>query len=215
MSFASLSGIPIMSGRMVIPFVGAWHASLVLTLPTPSPGPQPLLIGTATWLCAPVRDVAFAGQRGVLVVGGSGGWRRSVSPKQYGQGTVPVAAILADAAAACGEMQPVGATGTVSAYCRKGSPATAGTVLQELLGDAWYIDATGVVQAKPRPPKPIVSQFQAMSVDGATGIYEIATDSLGDWIPGATFSGPTVSGTVSRVMHTFAPDMIRTEVMVS
>lgn len=215
MSFASLSGIPVLAGRMVIPFAGMWHASLVLATDTPSPGPQPLLIGATTWACTPVRDGTFAGQRGVLLVGGTGGWRTSISPKQYGQGTVPVQAILADAAVACGELPPVGATGTVSAYCRKGSPSAASACLQELLADAWWCDNTGTVRATPRLPKPIVSPFQAMATSESSGIYEIATEALNDWAPGSTFIGPTVSGTVSRSMYVFEPGSVRLEVMVS
>lgn len=215
MSYATLGIAPVLVGRMVIPFAGLWHASLVLTSDTPSPGPQILTIGTSTWICSPVRDIVFSGQRGILVVGGSGGWRTSVSPKQYGQGAIPIAGILADAATACGELPPVGAVGVVPAYVRKGAPYAAATVLQELLGDGWWVDDTGVVQATPRLPAPVLSPFDAMSVDGAVGLYEIATESPFDWTPGATFLGTTVSGTVSRVMHAITPDRLRTEIMVT
>jgi hypothetical protein len=215
MSFATLSGLDILSARVVFPFAGIWHASIVLAGVAPSPGPQVLLIGTASYLCAPVRDITFAGQRGVLVVGGSGGWRTPVPPKQYGQGAVPIQAILIDAAASCGELPPIGATGSVAAYVRKGSPYTASTALQELLGNAWWMGPTGNVQAIPRLPTPIVSLFDAMAVNASSGVYQIATESPQDWVPGCTFLGPTVSGTVSRVTHFIEPGTLRTEVMVT
>ena len=215
MSSALLSGIPVTSGRIVWPFSGLWHASLMLATPTLPSGPQVLLFDGVSWTCFAVRSLSFSGMRGVLVVGGFGGWGKPVPPKQYGQGAVPTAAVLTDAAVACGEPPPVGAVGTVPAFVRQGPPATAGSVLQQLLGDGWWVNQAGTVQCTPRLPKPVLSPFQAIALDGAPGIYTIATETPGDWIPGATFIGPTVSGTASRVSHALLPGTIRTEVMAA
>jgi hypothetical protein len=217
MSFATLTGIDVLAGRVTVPYSGAWHADLVLCTPIDVPGPQTLLLGTVAWTCAYVRDIAFAGRRGVRVVGGLGGWRTTIPAKQYGGGFIPTQAVLADAAAACGELPPVVSPTlppTLGAgWCR--GQDVAGATLQRVAGDAWWVDpVSGVVQTGPRVPTSIVSPFVLLDLDGATGVISIATDFPGDWAPGATFLAPTYGGTVSRAMHTIHPDTMRTEVML-
>lgn len=218
MSFASLSGIDVLFGRVTVPYSGPWHADMVLCTPIDVPGPQTLLLGTAAWVCAYVRDVSFAGRRGVRVVGGTGGWRKTIPAKQYGQGVIPTAAVLADAAAACGELTPVLSPtlppSVGNGWCRAQGPA--GATLQAVVGDAWWTDpATGIVQTGPRLGAPIVSPYALLDLDGASGIATVATDFPLDWIPGGTFLAPTASGTVSRVMHTLDSYSLRTEVMLA
>ena len=216
MALATLSGIPIADGTITWPYAGIWHADISLTLPTDIAGPQVLLFAGKPWACAYVRAIDFSGQRGVRVVGGMGGWRTKIPAKQYGQGLVTTQHVLTDAALAAGEIPPI--LGPLvpltvgSGYCRPNDVAS--YALQEFLGDGWWMDSTGTVQTAVRPPTPIVSPFQAMAVKGAEGRYEIATDSPNDWLPGTSFLGPTVSGTVNRAMHTITRGSLRTEVLV-
>ena len=216
MAFATLSGIPIYKGRITWPYAGIWHADLVLSTATDISGPQVLMLDTKPWVCAYVRAVDFSGERGVRVVGGSGGWRTTIPAKQYGQGVVTTLHVLTDAALAAKEIPPV--LGPLvpltvgSGYCRPNDAAS--FVLQEFLGDGWWLDSTGTVQASQRLPTPIVSPFTALQVEGAAGRYTIGTESPNDWLPGATFVGPTVSGTVNRTEHTLTQGTLRTEVLV-
>jgi hypothetical protein len=218
MALASLAGIAVMRGVVVVPFSGIWHADLVLAQATgPAPtGPQSLIFAGSTWTCAVVRSIDFAGERGVRVVGGLGGWRTTIPAKQYGQGTITTQMVATDAALACGESPPVldaSVPVTVgSAFLRQAGPAS--LALQAVLGDAWWVDSAGTVQTRPRTGT-VASSFQAMRVDGAEGVYEVGTDAPNDWTPGATFSSPTVSGTVNRVTHRITPTKLRTEVMAA
>jgi hypothetical protein len=216
MSLADLSGVGVLRGRLTVPFSGLWHADLLLATDVVIAGGQTLTIAGAAWTCAYVRAVSFAGSRGVRVVGGTGGWRMPIPSKQYGMGTIPTLTVLTDAANACGEAVPVvdpSAPQTVgAAFLRQSGPAS--TVLQQVLGDAWWMDPTGTVQTAPRAGT-IASRFDAMAVDGAEGLYEIATEAPNDWMPGASFSGPTVTGVISRVMVQIEPERLRVEVMVS
>ena len=215
MSIADLSGVGVLRGRLTVPFAGLWHADLLLATDVSVAGGQTLTIAGVAWTCAYVRAVSFSGSRGVRVVGGTGGWRTTIQAKQYGMGTISTLTVLTDAANACGEIVPVvdpSAPQTVgAAFLRQSGPAS--TVLQQVLGDAWWLDRTGTVQTAPRAGT-IASRFDAMTVDGAEGLYEIATEAPNDWMPGASFSGPTVSGTISRVMMRLDPDRLRVEVLV-
>lgn len=214
-TFADLTGVMVTAMRLVVPWSGRWHADVSLIGTTDVSGMQTLNFIGVPWSCAYVRAVDFAGQRGVRVVAGRGGWSQSIPAKQYGQGTITTQTVCADAAVACGEVAPVidaSVPSTVgSAFCRQAGAAS--LVLQQVLGDAWWTDTTGTVQTKPRTSQ-VTSPFIATQVVGAEGWYEIATESPSDWMPGASFSGPTVSGTVSRLTHVIGRDTLRTEVLV-
>jgi hypothetical protein len=181
----------------------------------PIVGPQVLTLAGSTWTCAVVRTEDFAGQRMVRVVGGTGGWRSTIPFKQYAGPALPIAIVLTDAALAALELTPstVGFLGpqVLTGYWRQ--TGLASLVLQDILGDAWWMDPTGLVQSMPRPPTLVVSPFTAVAVDGAAGRYEIATDVPGEWLPGVTFVSPTANATVSRVMHTIDGSSLRTEVL--
>ena len=199
-----------------MPMAGLWHADLVLSKATDIAGPQSLLFAGAIWSCAYVRAIDFAGERGVRVVAGLGGWRTAIPAKQYGAGVIATATVVSDAALACGEPPPVidvSVPQTVgSAFLR--ASGLGSTTLQAVLGSVWWADTSGVVQSRPRSGS-VLSAFQAMAVDGWSGRYSIGTDAPNDWTPGVAFAGPTTSGTVSRVTHRITPTSLRTEVLVS
>lgn len=216
---ASLGGVPIMKGTLTIPYNGIWHADILLTeaVDVSVPG-QPLIFGDIVAVATVVRAIDFSGARGVRVVGGFGGWRKTVSSKQYASPTgVPTQAIVSDAAAEVGEIPPVVAgliplvVGTD--YIRRAEPAS--NVLNDVLSDRWWMSFAGAIFTTPRASIPVVTPFTAINVRGAPGIYTIAPESPADWLPGKLFVGPTVSGTINRVSHTLDPRALRTEVMIA
>lgn len=215
MALATLGSVAIYRGKLVLPYTGIYHAELVLDAATDLSGPQTLTLAGVTWALAYVRAIDFAGERGVLLVGGAAGWRTVIPSKQYGQGGVSAQMILQDAAVACGELAPVidaSVPPVGQAWNRATGPAS--DVLRLFLGDGWWMDSSGRVQTALRATTAISSAFSALHVNGAAGVYEIATDSPGDWVPGRTFSGPTVSGTLSRVEHEVKGPSLVTRVMV-
>jgi hypothetical protein len=215
--FASLTGVPVVACRLTVLYSGIWHADVMLDRAPPAPlvGPQVLALAGSTWACAVVQVGDYAGVRKARLVGGTGGWRRPVlapelPPPFVSPLGVPIALVLAAAAGLAREL-PVNLAGYIGSPLL-GSPPLGGAyvfqagpmslVLHDLLGDDWWIDATGQVQVAPvRPPVPIVSPWTCTDFDGSKGTYEIATDSPADWVPGAVFVGPTVQGSVSRVTH--------------
>lgn len=219
--FATLSGVPVTGLHLVVPAVGIWHADVTLATAIDVPGPQTLLLSGSTWIGSVTRAVDFSGQRQVRLVGGQGGWRKPVPALEYQSNVgVPTQTVLADAAAFVQEVPPVidaSVPFSVGNYWVR-SAGAASLVLWELLRldflSQWWMDPTGVVQTMPRPSTPILSDFVVEDVVGSTGAYLIATESPGDWLPGRTFSGPTASGSISRVEHRIARGKFWSEVMV-
>jgi hypothetical protein len=229
--FADLSGVPVVAARLTVPYSGIWHADVTLdrALPAPLVGPQVLTLAGSMWACAVVRTGDYAGIRKARLVGGMGGWRTAILAAELPAPLVspigvPITLVVSLASVLSGEIPPnlAGYTGSPllggpplgGAYVFQAGPMS--LVLQDLFGDDWYLDPTGAVQVAPiRPPTPVISPWVATAYDGAAGIVEVATDSPGDWMPGATFIGPVVSGSVSRVAHVLKSGSLRSEVMVA
>lgn len=223
-AYVSLSGVPVIAAVLSIPKAGIWHVDLVLsTAPTIAPGPQPLVFVDETWTCSVIRQVTFAGRTEARLVGGAGGWRSKVPAKQYASpGGVSLPMVLGDLASLIQESPPVldpSLAPTVgTAFVRRGGLAS--NTLQRLqdmkvFTNGWWMDSTGTVQTSVRPSTPITSAFVAENVHGAGGRYIIATENPSDWAPGATFTGPTVSGVVNIVRHVLTEDSLRTEVLAA
>ena len=218
--FADLSGIPVVRAVLAIPFAGIWHADVELdrALGPEIVGPQILTLAGSTWACAPIRAVDFTGERRARLVGGTAGWRTEVAFQEFQSPSgVPTSLVVSTVAGQVQEIPPVLAPtvpATVGAYwCIQADRAS--LVLEQVLGKAWWMDATGTIQTALRPPTPIATPFTAISVDGVLGRYEIATEFPATWLPGSTFLAPNMlaPGTVSRVVHILDKGSLRTEVL--
>lgn len=216
--FASLNGTPVTRARIVIPYAGIWHADIWLDRVADTSGPQALLVNGLSMTGTVVRQIDFAGESSLRLVGGGGGWSKPATPQLYKGANVST--ILGDTATSVGEQVHVSADRQVSPFYvvssedAQGRPLPASQVLQELVGDTWWMDPSGVVQTSSRPTPTIASPFTVRAVDGPPGVYHVDTDTIGDWMPGATFAGPTASGSVSRVTHILDSGTLHTEIMI-
>lgn len=210
--FSSLSGVPILKGTFVLPFSGIWHADLELvSVPIVDTTPLILTFADMTLTCTAIRTVDFTGRREVRVVGGMGGWRKTLTAKQYMKPFLST--VVLDAALSVGELVALGIDEFLDAFIRRQAPAA--TILQELFGDTWWMNDLGIVQTMARIGVPITSQFTVTEVYGRGGLYHVETDAPGDWRPGNLFFGPTASGSVNRVTHLLNGTNLRTEVLVA
>jgi hypothetical protein len=213
--FASLAGLQITRARVTIPWTGIVHADVTIStdLETASQltGPQSLVIGNLTLAMATYRVIDEVGRIGARLVGGAGGWLKTLPATSYGATTPAV--VIGDAAALVGELVGSMPTTALGSYVRSNDVAI--SVVQDIMGDAWYVDGTGTLQQGARTPTTISSNFQAEKIMGAPGRYMIATESVADWMPGASFANDVVSGTVGRAMIALDQTKVRVEVLVT
>lgn len=206
--FATLNGGRLIKARVTIPYYGLWAADVVLASSDTLATSVTLTIGNLSMVGAVVRMASFAGTRSARIVGGAGGWRTTLPSKQYvSSNAIRLSQVLGDAAAEAGERLnlPIDATiGTM--YVREQAPAQ--RVLRQLAGPVWYVDLAGVTQVQDRPAASVRSSFTVIGWSGALGRFTVATEDYASWLPGASFSSPTVSTpqTVSLVTHTLDND---------
>lgn len=197
--YSSLSGERVVSGSLMMPRYGAWVADVALAVQTLLPSPVTLTVGTLSLVGAVVRAGAYAGSRAYRLVGGFGGWRRSVGARAYASaGGVTSAMVLGDLAAETGEVVAMGSTEYLGAsYVRAAGPAS--STLRQIAA-TWWIDSLGTTQVDGvRSQALITSAFLPTHRAGAAGLVQVATEAEADWMPGRTFTSPLLNGNVHQV----------------
>lgn len=213
MSYAALSGIPIVRGSVVVPAWGIWHADVWLDRAASLTGSVTLQLADITAQGTIVRGVSTLGQAGYRVVGGAGGWRTEVEARQFANSAgLTLSTVLQTTAAPIGETVVVPADVAIgTAFVRQSGPAS--LVLQQLIPGGWYVGYDGITVAAPRPASVVANTFTLTGVAQPSTAYTIATETPAEWLPGAVFSGPSVSGVVNRVRHVITAGTLRTEVL--
>lgn len=190
--YASVNGLRVASCRVSTPHYGLWAADVVLPSGTLAVDARAALtIGGWSLSGFVARSAEYGGDVTARIIGGAGGWRRDVPAQCYTADVVRLATVLGDVAALVGEtLEGVSASASVGrGYVRTAGPAS--RVLRELAGSTWHMGHDGVTRLSARPTTPIVSEFHAISRDGATGRVRVATEHPEDWTPGRTFASAT------------------------
>ena len=213
MSYASINGVTVVRGQTAIPAWGIWHADLWCDRAIPITSPATLTIADLTATCTVVRSVDWTGQRGVRVVGGYGGWRRAVPGQQYSNPAgLNASTVISDTAADVGEQVVLATDRQIGTqWLREASAAS--DVLQSIAPGAWWMGLDGVTHVGPRATGAITGTFTATWVDQPGNIVRIATENPAEWLPGKTYAGPQVRGTIDRVHHWIDAGKFRTEVV--
>jgi hypothetical protein len=213
MTYASLNGIGIVRGSVVVPSWGIWHADLWLESGETLSGSVSLQLADLTAKATVIRGVSTLGQAGYRVVGGAGGWRQAIGSWQYANAAgLTLSTVLQHTAAPIGETVNVPADVAIgTAFVRQAGRAS--LVLQQLIPGGWYVGFDGITYAAPRTPSVVAGAWSLISVAQPSTAYVVATESVAEWLPGAAFAGPSVSGTVNRVRHVITAGTLRTEVM--
>jgi hypothetical protein len=209
-----------------VPWYGLPVADISLASDAPLATAVTLKVGNLSLSMTAIRSRAFAGVRYARLVGGAGGWATKVTmtPLRNAAGVLLSTALRDLAALAIG---PGGASETVKLASDKvlggffvpETGASAGRILGGLAAPLWWIDATGVTQvAATRPAKTIATQANVEWLDGRKGLAGVATEDVASWLPGATFTGPTVPTglTIRDTLITSGDDgVMRVEVMTA
>jgi hypothetical protein len=206
--FASVNGVRVISGSLTIPSYGAWTADFDLATPDPMTAAASVVIGNATLAGTAIRTAPYVGGREWRGVGGAHGWPGPLQPRAYGNSSVMLSLVLNDAASELGETVSVAQDVSLGpGYTRplgQAGPPTGAELLYQL-GVQWWIDANGVTQIGARPTATIApGTFQVISLRSGLGLFDVATEDYASWVPGATFTAPTVTGTVTVSSVTFA-----------
>lgn len=205
-AFTNFAGARIVSGRITMPLYGAWVADIVIADATPIPTTGTLAFGSLSLTGTVVRSLAYSGLQNARLVGGYGGWRRTIPSRAYQFAAgVLLSTVLGDAAKECGESVTVTTDASIgTAYVREQAPAS--RTLRGLAGALWWIDPTGTTRVGPRDGAnaAVSSQYEVINANGGDGAYSIATDAPGDWFPGVSFTSPAVpvAKVVQFVTHT-------------
>lgn len=197
-AFATLAGLRIVSGSIAIPLYGMWTGDVSLATDDPIQDSVSLVLGNLTMAGHVYRQADFAGARRCRITAGAGGWRNEVVAKQYSLASgVKLGLILGDAASEVGEKVNVPNDSIVgTGYVRERGPAS--RVLRQLAGADWYIDSAGVTQIAPWPARKVPTSFSVEDQDGGQGRVTIATEDYVSWMPGCTFTAPTLDGTFAN-----------------
>ena len=195
--------------------------------------PVALTIGNLTLRCALALDPngnerqrPFAGSSQARLVGGYGGWQRTVSlPPLANPSGIMRSVALADVALATGAdattreriNSPKALDGTIGPFWVPPVVVTAGALLSALAGPLWWVDLAGVTQiASVRPTVAIATPASVEELGGASGWVRVATEDPAAWMPGATYKSATVpqplTVSASRI-HAGADGDLRIEVL--
>ena len=198
--FASVNGLQVVGGSLLIPLIGMWTADLRLATSQMVTGQATVVIGNLSLLGTVYRADDYGGQVRVRMVGGYGGWRVSIPPQGYGNASgVQLSTVLQDAASACGEQVNVSSNPNVgNAYVRTQFPTSvAGDVLWQMLSQgfipAWYVGPSGVTQIAAWPTVSVSTPFTVTDQKPDEGLVTIATEDYASWLPGCTFTSPLLA----------------------
>lgn len=217
-SFASLNGNRLTTVALCIPLYGTWSADVVLAESTMITTAITLVVGDLSLVGSVYRQANFAGSRSARLIGGAGGWRKTIPAKPYrNPAGIRASMVIGDAAREVGESVTLDADRVIGiAYPRESAPAS--RVLRTLAGALWWVDPSGMTHIGARPTGAISSDFTVIHWSGKTGSFEIATENYADWMPGKTFTAPTVSGTQTVSLVNLNQDnegKLRLEVLAS
>jgi hypothetical protein len=191
--YISLNGQRTTSAVITIPFYGAWIADVVLALTASIPTQSRLTVGNLSLVGNVYRMATYVGSRSARIVGGFGGWRKVLPPQYYQNlGGIRLSTVLGDAAISVGEKINVASDISVgTSYARETGPAS--RLLRQLAGPEWWVDNVGTTQIGSRPSSQITSPFEVAAWSGARGMFEVSTETVGDWMPARTFQSSNIS----------------------
>src|SRR5258708_6814050 len=123
-----------------MPFYGTWSADVLLATSETIPTKVTLQVGSLSLSGTVVRTASFAGSRSARIVGGGGGWRKTIPSKGYSHpGGLQLSTVLNDAARESGETISISSDVTLGTSWTR-SRAKAEQQLHLLTGGRWWGD---------------------------------------------------------------------------
>lgn len=210
MGQVTANGNIVLTGRITIPRIGAWHCDLEVDAEENLTGEIVITDGTATFNGTVVRSDALGSRIVVRAVGGKGGLRAELGAKHYVDCPlrIPVRDIIGDAGETLSNESAGDLLETRLGHWSRGA-MPAGSALSSILepyGAAWRVLADGTIWVGVETwPDVGVEGFLELDPEPELGTFTIASDSL-DLKPGVTFLGRRIS----RVEHIIEENRSRT-----
>ena len=213
--YCSVGGKRVFAAGIDIPWRGIWTADLLLPEELPAAlraGKLTLVIAGLSLVGTIVRGADFEGDFKARMVGGAGGWRRTIAARAYQSAAgLRLGPILKDAAREAGEEIVVSEDRVVGQFFIRAKDIASRTL--DALYPDWWVDTAGRAQIAARAEPVVATAFDLLSFDPARGRYEIATEHPESFAPGAKFTSPTTAqAQASLVCHRLTEGKLRTVV---
>lgn len=206
-AFAAVNGVQVFRGSLTIPYYGQWVADFDLSTTDAQAAAASVTVGNLSLIGTAYRTAPFAGARGWRGAAGFGGWRKLLKAVAYGSTTVMLSMVLGDAASQLGEKVLVSPDQALGPGWSILGTQTGAQLLYQCAGPLWYVDNAGTTQVTAsRPSAAITSDFEVIDDHSGKGLFEVSTEDYASWMPGNTFTAPTVTGTVTISSTTFRVD---------
>lgn len=206
MTAFALNNYACVAGRLEIPGVGLWYASVELSDEVALEGAVTLTVLDTTWQGFVIAGAALDGRSRYRIVAGAGGWGNDLPARAYANDAgLQISQLVADVASEAGEPAPTGAPTTRLGphFVRPAAPAS--FALNLLSPRAWYAQPSGVVAFGARSDAP-ASKAPVVARNAAARMVELAlTDTAANIVPGAS----TEFGTAADAEIEIAPEGVR------
>lgn len=189
MSLATLNKFAVTRLLAQVPDWGCWWADVDLAEPEVLTGAAVLVLADKTLTGTIVSGGAADGKAAYRIVGGAGGWGKTIARKAYlNDAGMKASKAITDAANAAGEtVEGLPTTRLGSHFVRLEGPAS--RVLHMLAPRAWRVDFDGVTRFGARSSTTYTGDAARSRVDSRGAIVELATEVIGDLVPGVIVDG--------------------------
>jgi len=205
-SLAHLGSLELISVRISMPLAGIWTAEAELDADEVPLGRASIAIAVedtspVTFLGTVIESGAFEGRARAFIVGGAGGLRRELPPRQYriAPPRIIAAAILREAGELAGDLSALEGLLPLPRWVRSRSTGAAAlSVLCRRLGVGWRVLRDGSVRVGSEAWAPYAGAPFLVEHDGASG-RAVAAQDAPDIEPGVVLGGRRIGGVVHAV----------------
>lgn len=207
---ATLAGHRATSARVQIPSWGCWWVDVSVDGEHEITGTVEFKLADLTGRGTILSGGPDKGRSFFRMVGGAGGWGKTIKAKSYqNDAGVKLATVLGDAAAEVGEtLSGVSTSDRVGpSFVRPEGPAS--RVLELVAPGAWYVGEDGLTRLGKRAAAKFTAPATVIgAVDKARGMVTVAAESIATLVPGAIVEGITAVD----VQHDISKDGLRSTV---
>lgn len=193
MGLSTLSGKSVTHALAALPAWGCWYAEATIDGEHTLAGAVDLVLADLTLKGFVLSGGPDKGRSYYRIVGGKGGWGKTLKAKSYANdASVTATTVLGDAAKEAGETldaTTVAASSRVGpAFVRPAGPAS--RVLEMVSPSSWYVGEDGVTRLGRRAAKDLTAKATRVTpLDKARGKVVLAAESIATIVPGVKVDG--------------------------